>query len=727
MNYLLELDKRLKQPDNVEALLEFKSLFKEHPQTIEPGLIKLSEYFSTHSVYIIQILQDLDIDSPIFVKKMVEYLDSNDPILRAMTLRLLGKIKADSHELRYNLMCLLKSDATGHEWNAMKYCINRICQKNELFAIHVLRVIYHRVNTEQEDPLRFAGLYSILYSISFDDFLEALGIAQTLVGLELEDELVLSIYISMTKMVSEHILWVNDHINYLIDSVQSRKPSIQLGLIECLIYLATKHSFHFDPPQIKSIFDMLPLLSWPCKSRVAQCLCLCDCEIDGILDQCYSLLELGLDENIRYCFPIARLAKQVYPQHDNPATAQSKLKTYMDMLLRDLKTYPRIKLKIAWLLVPIVPEQYLPFLISLTTEDTIGTIVSGYCKMYMKDVDLNSLVQYMQQVPVDIQLDIIRHTIPFGSSVAFTGVIDQLDTLYLYDIGLVLLSRGHAHVACGVFERLAHLDSPNFGHWFSFLISFCQAESMDEENWLLPFFNAQLQLQSFVQATSFQFIYFDLQIQYITVLYSLLQKEPLEDNIRALLSIKDGFSGLLTSIQMDPKGKDVIGYYLYQLDLLMGFKPICIPSNTFYEHQMKLNNYSSQELPFHLLQSRPHPYCFFILPEPVECHIETIPEVKVNSTIVVPKHLDFTLTVQGTVSINEYMDRLKKVDDFLIKLVVGKETLAEKKVPYTKGGFQVELIVPIKPRTRHDATLQIVSLSDTKEYICSTISVSFRK
>jgi hypothetical protein len=389
----------------------------------------------------------------------------------------------------------------------------------------------------------------------------------------------------------------------------------------------------------------------------------------------------------------------------------------MDVLLKEIHVNTRLKLKIAWVL-SLGIDDWVMKLVDLVRDPVIGSFASEYVKLFIREINPKILMQVADSVRWDIQLLMLRQTIPFAPYTALVDV-DRLQVNQLYDTALLLLSRGHPKEAAQAFKRLNKLNSPKFGNWFTFLETFSEAECGND---LTKYYKAKMILKSIAGNDSFQKKYLDLVVWFKLVLQDTVSLEEQQ----ALQSIKNGFIELKSRIQVDEKSSDVIQFYIFRIDCLLDLKPKVNPSSRFYEHQVTLSALKMEELVKELVKWRVHPYCLFLLPEPVTCSIETIPEIKKDSVIVVPKHLDFCSSIQGTISIQEYLNKFKP-SQIIIEIGTGEGILSSKRVDWNQGRFEVELVVPIKPRTRYDGSLRVFVSDGKKQYQVHSTAISFRK
>jgi hypothetical protein len=717
MEHLLELDRKLKQSDTIEALLEFKFLLESNPNIRETGMLKLAEYFHRYPIHVLLALDNIPLH-PSFISRVLEWMGSNDPLLRAMSLRLLGSMNVDTDELRYVLLKLLKS-SHGLEYDAACFCIERIAKSNSQFAIQVCRLVYHRVHKEN---IKVNQLYRVFGYVGIQHAQEVYGILRTLIERTTESELQLSYLVAMTLLVSNTVLLVSMHIDYLMNRWES-PDEMRLGIIECLIYLATKHFYQFELLQVEHLFKKLAEeQNWACKSRISQCLALFQIEKTKspyFASIALDVLKKGIEEHPRFCIPVAKLVRKLAELSFNDSEARNTIQTCIYKLM---DTPTPLKTKLVWILLPLVPQD-LPMVLERTKELSYPYL--------QKNMNLSSFVNWdnvLSVVDAKVQLQLLRKLIPFV--VPYTLHFNSFPVENLYEIGLLLFSRGHRQ-SVEVFKRLTcePFQTSGSNQWLQILYELAQADSelsQGDENAIFRMYSAlsSLRALSIVRPCHYQISYLTTQIQLVVILIDIHKGIPVQDFDLALKKLKTEFIALRDVIQMDNCGRHILNFYLFQIDTLLQVDNDTDLKSLSEAKNVILSSDENQRIQ-QMLRSRPHPYCFFILSEPFVYELRTKPEIKSDFAVVVPKPMDFVIEIDIEVRLAHYLKKFAVVDEVVVELTSSGRVLDQ--FSSTEGRFHGQIQVPMKPKTRYDSKLEVHAISKGNRYLVVSRPVSFRK
>jgi hypothetical protein len=717
MEKLLELDRKLKQSDTIEALLEFTSLLKSNPNVREAGMLKLAEYFDRYPIHVLLALDNIPLHES-FVKRVLEWTGSNDPLLRAMSLRLLGSMNVDTDELRYVLLRLLKT-SHGLEFEAACFCINRIAKSNTQFAIQVCRLIYHRVHQEE---IKIHPLYRVFGYVDLSNAPEVYGILDVLLNRAQECETKLSYLVAMTLFVSKTVLWIGDHIDSLmtwLDATDERR----LCVIECLIYLASRHCYLFSPHHMEKLFvQLVDDQNWACKSRVAQCLGLL--ELSEMKTSSFALialqvLEKGIEHHWRFCVPMAKLVTKL----GRPLEQQDQIHQGIHHCISTLIDQPNtLKTKLVWILLPLVPND-IPLVLERTKHLSYPYL--------QKHTQLASSISWDKVLPLvnaRVQLELLRCLIPHVRPCEFHFNSFAIENMY--EIGLLFLSRGQRQ-SVDVFQTLTTMQFESKGseQWLRILYELAQADSelsQGNENAVCRMYSALMSLRalSIVRPCQYQISYLSTQIRFVEILLEISKGHPVIEFVPVLQHLKVEFVSLRDVVQMDHKGREVVNFYLFQIHTLLQESDTGKFECLLGAKESIMSVGQEQQIQ-RMLGARPHPYCFFILSEPIFFELQTRPEIKTDFVMVVPKALDFIMEISMEVRLADFMKKMASIENIVVELTSDGRVLDQ--FSFTDSQFQGQIQVPIKPKSRFDCQLEVHVILKGNRYLVISKPVSFRK
>jgi integrator complex subunit 7 len=175
LDELIELDQKVRGTDweqKVSSLLSFTSLFNRNHLLVPTGFLKLSEYYiqskNQFRIFILKVFEESSQfqhhlkTKEIFLSRINSVLESNDPIARSLTIRLLGVLGqvSDSPELHYRLKMLLKDDLDERQTESVIFCVKKIAQVNTGFCLEISRFVYEQIMSGH-DRMEFKPLFSV--------------------------------------------------------------------------------------------------------------------------------------------------------------------------------------------------------------------------------------------------------------------------------------------------------------------------------------------------------------------------------------------------------------------------------------------------------------------------------------------------------------------------------------------------------------------------------------
>ncbi|KAF9433780.1 Integrator complex subunit 7 [Entomortierella beljakovae] len=264
-----------RSPDQLYAIASFPHLFDEfpYPVIINAGILKLADYFrQSNNIQRHAILQVFKKSQPHLkkvinveetIKRISPMLQSNDPLARAITLRVLGgmaTIVSDRIDVYHNVIHSLDS-SEAMEVSAAVYAADMICAQSQRFCAIISGKLAYMVRDTVKTPLPLRRRLIRIFGHMFEDITLARLARKTcmdILELNQDGEYTVAILRTLTKLASHSLVDVNQQIDLLLQ--RAKKSSNQdLGIrrvsLICLGLLAQKN-IDFNRDQIQAIFDI---------------------------------------------------------------------------------------------------------------------------------------------------------------------------------------------------------------------------------------------------------------------------------------------------------------------------------------------------------------------------------------------------------------------------------------------------------------------------------------
>ncbi|EFA77239.1 armadillo-like helical domain-containing protein [Heterostelium album PN500] len=404
---IMEIDKGIRSSnlgDQVESIMFYSQLIRYHPTTmvVTSIIIKLADIFRNCSnivrYRILKVFQECstevhrlsNIDE--VLKRIHSVTLSNDPLARALALRVLGSVPhliADKLYVHHTIRTSMQTHDEV-EADANYFVMDRLCEVSPVFSDSIIEKINTIIQTIETPPitkLKYTRLFRhmhhnhLISNQSRSMLIELLDLYPSVVQVTL-------ILDTLNTLALKHRLYVNEHITFLINYI-SKDPRIKVKLtgLKCLQRLA-KSSPHSIYP-FKNLFEMLKepnqnynnLLRYHCLSLISL---LSTVQYDSVLaDQQYIdllfeycmhssqrlseqsveiitnlLLEQNNDQNQtlfnRYIDTICNILSNInqlqQQQYNNQSFKESKLLT---SIINFLKRYPQYSQEITGTMISL--------------------------------------------------------------------------------------------------------------------------------------------------------------------------------------------------------------------------------------------------------------------------------------------------------------------------------------------------------------------------------------
>ncbi|KAF8931353.1 Integrator complex subunit 7 [Dissophora ornata] len=247
--------------DQLHAIASFTHLFDEcpYPVIINAAVLKLADYFrNSNNIQRHAILQVFKkshqhlnkvINVEETIKRISPMLQSNDPLARAITLRVLGcmaTIVSDRIDVYHKVIHSLDS-LEAMEVSAAVYAADMICAQSQRFCAIISGKLAFMVR-DTKTPLPLKRRLIRIFGHMFEDITLA----------RLDGEYTVAILRTLTRLASHSLVDVDQQIELLLQRAQDQtqaQPGIRRVALMCIGLLAQK-SIEFSPAQIKAIFDV---------------------------------------------------------------------------------------------------------------------------------------------------------------------------------------------------------------------------------------------------------------------------------------------------------------------------------------------------------------------------------------------------------------------------------------------------------------------------------------
>ncbi|KAG9325619.1 hypothetical protein KVV02_000644 [Mortierella alpina] len=272
---LVELESayRTQRPsDQLHAIASYPHLFDEYPDPviINTVILKLADYFrASNNIQRHAILQVFKKSQPHLkkvmnveetIRRISPQMHSNDPLSRAITLRVLGcmaTIVYDRIDVYHNVIHSLDS-SEAMEVSAAVYAADKICAQSQKFCAIISGKLAFMVR-DSKTPLPLRRRLIRVFGHMFEDITLARLARKTcldILDLNQDGEYTVAILRTLTRLASHSLVDVDQQIELLLQRANgdaATLPGIRRVSLMCLGSLARK-SIEFSPDHIEMIF-----------------------------------------------------------------------------------------------------------------------------------------------------------------------------------------------------------------------------------------------------------------------------------------------------------------------------------------------------------------------------------------------------------------------------------------------------------------------------------------
>ncbi|KAF9585576.1 Integrator complex subunit 7 [Lunasporangiospora selenospora] len=258
--------------DQLRAIASFPRLFDEFPfpVIINAAVLKLADYFrNSNNIQRHAILQvfkssqhhlDKVLNVEETTKRISPMMQSNDPLARAITLRLLGCMSTiiyDRIDVYHNIIHSLDS-SEAMEASAAVYAADRICAQSQKFCAIISGKLAFMVRDEKT-PLPLRRRLIRIFGHMFEDITLARLARKTcldILDLNQDGEYTVAILKTLTRLASHSLVDVTQQIDLLVLKAQSHESSgIRRVSMMCLGLLAD-NGIKFEQEHVKVLFKI---------------------------------------------------------------------------------------------------------------------------------------------------------------------------------------------------------------------------------------------------------------------------------------------------------------------------------------------------------------------------------------------------------------------------------------------------------------------------------------
>ncbi|KAF9105371.1 Integrator complex subunit 7 [Mortierella sp. AM989] len=197
------------------------------------------------------------------IRRISPMLQSNDPLARAITLRVLGgmaTIVSDRIDVYHNVIHSLDS-SEAMEVSAAVYAADMICARSQRFCAIISGKLAFMVRDTLKTPLPLRRRLIRIFGHMFEDITLARLARKTcmdILELNQDTEYTVNILRTLTKLASHSLVDVNQQIDLLLQRAKdssNSEPGIRRISLICLGSLAQKN-IEFSHEQVQAIFDI---------------------------------------------------------------------------------------------------------------------------------------------------------------------------------------------------------------------------------------------------------------------------------------------------------------------------------------------------------------------------------------------------------------------------------------------------------------------------------------
>ncbi|XP_028398755.1 integrator complex subunit 7-like [Dendronephthya gigantea] len=274
---LLELDKGLrasKVGEQCEAIVKFPALFERFPFPIliNSAFLKLSDVFRVGNNFqrlcVLKVTQqsekhlDKILSTDEFLRRIFSVIHSNDPVARAITLRVLGSIALLISE-RKNVHHSIRMGLDSHddvEIDAAIYATSQFCAKSQTFSVSVcdkLIEVIEGLATSMEMKLKLVPIFQYMYHDT-QSATKAWKLCTSLLKIYSSKTFVVSILHSLSSLAAASLFNIPAQIelllSYLVDD--PRQSVKRQALLDANI-LARKSPHVWESKHVKILCEFL--------------------------------------------------------------------------------------------------------------------------------------------------------------------------------------------------------------------------------------------------------------------------------------------------------------------------------------------------------------------------------------------------------------------------------------------------------------------------------------
>ncbi|KFH73076.1 hypothetical protein MVEG_00301 [Podila verticillata NRRL 6337] len=258
--------------DQLHAIALFPKLFDDFPVPviINAAILKLADYYrNSNNIQRHAILQVVKKSEPHLkkllnveetIKRISPTLHSNDPLARALTLRVFGCMATIVYDRTdvYHIVIHSLDSSEAMEVSAAVYAADKICAQSQKFCAIISGKLAFMVR-DSKTPLPLRRRLIRIFGHMFEDITLARLARKTcldILNLNQDGEYTVAILRTLTRLASHSLVDVQQQIELLLQNARSHPLSDnQRVSLTCLGSLAQK-GIEFHPHQIKAIFKL---------------------------------------------------------------------------------------------------------------------------------------------------------------------------------------------------------------------------------------------------------------------------------------------------------------------------------------------------------------------------------------------------------------------------------------------------------------------------------------
>uniref|UniRef100_A0AAG5DHT6 Integrator complex subunit 7 n=1 Tax=Anopheles atroparvus TaxID=41427 RepID=A0AAG5DHT6_ANOAO len=272
---LIELDKGIRSSkigDQCEAIIRFPKLFEKYPFPIliNSSFLKLAEFFRIGSnlsrLWILRVCQQsekhlekiLNIDE--FLKRLFMVIHSNDPVARALTLRMLGAVAfviAEKQHVHHAIRMALDSHDTV-EVEAAIFASVQFAAQSKTFAVGMCSKVASMIESLQTPVNMKLHLIPVLRHMHHDASTAALvrALCRDLLPKYPSELFVVEIIRSLSQLSCATLVDIPDQVDLLLKYLQDPRKRVQSMVLLSLKKLAEKGAYLWPKTAISRLLQL---------------------------------------------------------------------------------------------------------------------------------------------------------------------------------------------------------------------------------------------------------------------------------------------------------------------------------------------------------------------------------------------------------------------------------------------------------------------------------------